>query len=295
MRRYFRALPIISHLVYGRCPFETGTNPWTTTFLGMAVLSPVMHLTTLRERFDERLRTEDFADIDASANGLQVGPEEAEIDHAAFAVDAALETIERAADAGADVLVVHHGLSWGGFERVTGRTHDRIEALIENDLALYASHLPLDSHPELGNAAGVADVLGLEDRERFGSIGSETIGLRGRVPSPFSGEGLADRLGDLDTGGRGVQLLDFGPEEIKGIAIVTGSGADWLDEAAAVGADALVTGEGKQQVYHQAMEAGMSVVLAGHYATETFGVRSLAGLAADWGLETTVIDAPTGL
>lgn len=254
-----------------------------------------MQLTTLCERYDERLRTDDFAEIDASANGLQVGPDEREVDRVAFAVDAALETIERAVEAGADVLVVHHGLSWGGFERITGRTHDRIAALVGNDLALYVSHLPLDAHPELGNAAGVADLLGLEAREPFGSLGGETIGLRGRTPSAFGADGLRDRLSSLDTDGREVRMLEFGPEEIENVAIVTGSGADWLGEAAETGADALVTGEGKQQVYHEAREAGVTVALGGHYATETFGVRSLRSLADDWGLETAWIDAPTGL
>jgi putative NIF3 family GTP cyclohydrolase 1 type 2 len=100
---------------------------------------------------------------------------------------------------------------------------------------------------------------------------------------------------ELDTGGEAVQVLDFGPEEIEEVAILTGSGADWLDEAAAAGADAFVTGEGKQQIYHEAREAGVNVFLAGHYASETFGVRSLRDLAADWGLETTFVDAPTGL
>lgn len=254
-----------------------------------------MQLTTLCERFDERLRTGAFAEIDASANGLQVGPEEREIERVACAVDAALETIERAAEENADALVVHHGLSWDGFERVTGRTHDRIAALIENDLALYVSHLPLDAHPELGNAAGVADLLGLEAREPFGSLGDETIGLQGRASSAFGADGIRDRLASLDTGGREPRLLEFGPEEIEDVAIVTGSGIDWLEEAAETGADALVTGEGKQQAYHEAREAGVTVALGGHYATETFGVRSLQSLAEDWGLETAWIDAPTGL
>ncbi|MFC6903862.1 Nif3-like dinuclear metal center hexameric protein [Halalkalicoccus tibetensis] len=253
-----------------------------------------MRLTELCERYDERLRTDEFADLDASANGLQVG-DEGEIERAAFAVDAAVETIEAAAEAGADALCVHHGLSWGGIERVTGRSYDRIAALIENDLALYVSHLPLDSHPELGNAAGVADHLGLEACEGFGLLGPETIGIAGRATGPMSADGLADRLSDLDTGGRDVQLLEFGPDEIEEVAIVTGSGADWLGEAAESDADAFVTGEGKQQLYHEAREAGVSVALAGHYATETFGVRALQGLAEDWGLETTWIDAPTGL
>ncbi|MFP9061573.1 Nif3-like dinuclear metal center hexameric protein [Natrialbaceae archaeon A-chndr2] len=257
-----------------------------------------MQLSTFVNRLDDDLRTADFSDLDASANGLQVGPdgEETTVGHAAFAVDAALETIAGAADAGADVLVTHHGISWGGIEHVTGRTYDRLEALIDNDLALYVSHLPLDSHPELGNAAGVADVLELGDREPFGSYGPEHIGQRGRVDEPYTVTTLRETLEQsLETGGRPVPILEFGPERIEKIAIVTGSGVDWLDEAVDAGADVLVTGEGKQQVYHDAREAGIHVALAGHYATETFGVRSLQAKAESWGLETTYLEVPTGL
>ncbi|UTF55350.1 Nif3-like dinuclear metal center hexameric protein [Natronosalvus rutilus] len=255
-----------------------------------------MDLTTLVDRFDEELRTADFADLDASANGLQVGPDEQTVEHVAFAVDAARETTDAAADAGADVLVTHHGLSWGGFERVTGQTYDRLEPLFEHDLALYVSHLPLDGHQELGNAAGVADVLDLEECRPFGAYGPEYIGQRGRTAESYAPEELQETLeSTLETGGQPVQLLGFGPDEIENVAIVTGSGVDWLDEAVDAGADALVTGEGKQQVYHEAKEAGVHVVLAGHYATETFGVRSLQGLAEEWGLETTFLEAPTGL
>lgn len=253
-----------------------------------------MQLTELCERYDEQLRTDAFSEIDASANGLQVGSEK-EIGHAAFAVDAAIETIDRAAEAGAGVLCVHHGLSWGGFDRLTGRTYDRIAALIENDLALYVSHLPLDSHPELGNAAGVADHLGLSSQQPFGAYGDETIGIVGHTQTSFSADGLRERLSGLETGDQDVRLFDFGPEDLDTIAIVTGSGADWLSEAVEVSADVLVTGEGKQQVYHDAKEAELTVVLAGHYATETFGPRSLQSLATEWGLDTTWIVAPTSI
>ncbi|PSP84739.1 Nif3-like dinuclear metal center hexameric protein [Halobacteriales archaeon QS_1_68_17] len=255
-----------------------------------------MRLSECCARLDERLATADYADVDASANGLQVGPPEADVDHAAVAVDAAVETIERAADAGADLLVVHHGLSWGGFDRVTGRQYRRIAPLIERDLALYVSHLPLDGHRELGNAAGLADLLGLVDREPFGTMGPVHVGQRGRAPDPYGTDDLRELLAaELDHGGAGVQVLDFGPDRIEDVAIVTGSGVDWLDEARAAGADALLTGEGKQQVYHEAREAGVTVFLAGHYATETFGVRALADLLDGWGLETTYVDCPTGL
>ncbi|MFC6716490.1 Nif3-like dinuclear metal center hexameric protein [Natrialbaceae archaeon GCM10025810] len=253
-----------------------------------------MELSEFVDRLDEELRTADFADLDASANGLQVGPDDGTVERVAVAVDGVRETFERAIEADADVLVVHHGISWGGFERVTGRTHDRLEALLSNDLALYVSHLPLDGHQELGNAAGVADVLDLENRKPFGEYGPEHIGQRGTAPEPYTVDDLRERLAsELETGGRPIPVLEFGPDEIEEVAIVTGSGVDWLEEAEAVGADALVTGEGKHQAYHEAKEAGIHVLLAGHYATETFGVRALQELAEGWGLETTYLEAPT--
>lgn len=255
-----------------------------------------MKLSSVVDRLDEELGTADYADLDASANGLQIGPDEAEIERVAFAVDGVRETVDRAVEADADLLVVHHGLSWGGFDRVTGRTYDRIAPLIDNDLALYVSHLPLDGQQELGNAAGVADVLGLEDRTPFGELGPEYIGQRGTAVDPYAPDELREKLeGSLETGGQPVHHLDFGPDEIEDVAIVTGSGVDWLDEAVESGADALVTGEGKGKAYHEAREAGIHVFLAGHYATETFGVRSLQELVEEWGLETAFLEVPTGL
>ncbi|MFB6074806.1 MAG: Nif3-like dinuclear metal center hexameric protein [Haloarculaceae archaeon] len=255
-----------------------------------------MHAGAVADRLDDRLDTDAYADLDASANGLQVGPADAPVEHVAFAVDAAVETIERASEAGADLLVAHHGVVWGGLERVTGTSYRRIAPLIEGDLALYAAHLPLDGHQELGNAAGLADLLGLDDRAPFGELGGAYIGQRGRFDEARPVADLRDRLAaKLDTGEGGVRVLDFGPAAVEDVAIVTGSGVDWLAEAAERGVDALITGEGKQKAYHEAREAGIHVVLAGHYATETFGVRSLQSLVAEWGLETTFVDCPTGL
>lgn len=255
-----------------------------------------MDRATLFDRLDEELRTDAYADVDASPNGLQVGSRTGEVETVAFAVDAAAATIEAANAAGADVLVTHHGLVWGGLDRVTGREYDRVAPLVKRDVALYVSHLPLDSHPTLGNAAGVADLLDLDDREPFGEIGSETVGLLGERDEPITVGALSELLADeLDTGGEGVQTLAFGPDEVERVAVLTGSGVDWLDEAVGSGADVLITGEGKGQVYHEAREAGINVLLAGHYATETFGVRSLAALVEEWGLETVFVDHPTGL
>jgi dinuclear metal center YbgI/SA1388 family protein len=252
-----------------------------------------MDLDELVSRLDDRLRTDAYADLDASANGLQVdGPDE--VARVALAVDAARATADEAVARDADLLLVHHGLVWGGLDRVTGRTYDRLAPLFVGDCGLYVSHLPLDGHPELGNAAGVCDVLSVSDREPFGALGPETVGLSGRVPAQPVGA-LVDRLESALSPGRGVHLLPSGPEEVERVAVLTGSGADWLDEAAAADVDLFVTGEGKQKLYHEAREAGVNVALAGHYATETFGVRAVGAVLEEWGVETTWIDHPTGL
>ena len=253
-----------------------------------------MELAEFVNRLDDRLDTAAYSDVDASANGLQVGPNDAAVDHAAFAVDAATATITAAADAGADALVVHHGLSWGGIDRVTDRSYDRIAALIDNDIALYVSHLPLDGHQTLGNAAVLADLLGLDTTKPFGSMGPVTVGQQGTAPASLTRAEIVTTL-TTELATDDVQVLDCGPKNPDQIAIVTGSGTDWLDEAREAGADTLITGEGKQQVYHRAKEAGLNVILAGHYATETGGVQALKTLAEGWGLAASYHSHPTGL
>ena len=174
----------------------------------------------LCDRLDAELDTAAYADVDASANGLQVGSGERAVEHVAFAVDAAVETIERAAAADADLLVVHHGLSWGGINRVTGHQYQRLSALFDHDLSLYVSHLPLDGHQKLGNAAGLADVLSLDAREPFGRLGGEFVGQRGRLPDGTTLEAIRERLRpELDTGDESIQTLPFGPETVTGVTI----------------------------------------------------------------------------
>ncbi len=253
-----------------------------------------MHLSEFVERLDAELAIDQWAGADYAINGLQVGPESTEIDHVAFAVDGVVETFEQAAVADADALVVHHGISWGGIDRVTGKEYERVRTLIDNDIALYAAHAPLDAHDEYGNAARLCDRLGLDIVAPFGESGPGHAGQRGRAETPFSTAELHEELTTLE-GADGVQVLDFGPDELSDIAVLTGSGTDWLDEARDLGVDALVTGEGKQPAYHEAKEAGISVFLAGHYATETLGVKALQSLAEGWGLDTTYISHPTGL
>ena len=247
-------------------------------------------------RLDELLRTQDFKEIDSSANGLQVGSDKRDIKHVVFSEDLSVETIEMAIEYEADMMIVHHGISWGEMKRITGITYDRIKALIYSDISLYVSHLPLDSHQEIGNAAGIAEMLELKDREPFGKMSKEFIGVKGRVVEPYTPDGLRSFLaGELDTGEGSVKLLKFGNEKIQKIGIVTGAGGDWLNEAVEKELDAFITGEAKARIYHEAKELEMNVLLAGHYATETFGVRSLENIVSEWGLSTTFISCPTGL
>ncbi len=248
------------------------------------------------DRLDEELNTAAYADVDPSANGLQVGSGEREVEHVAAAVDAAVETAQRAAAAGADLLLTHHGIFWGDTERLAGRQYDRVAALFEGDLSLYTAHLPLDGHATLGNAAHIANLLDLEGRDAFGDHGGRYVGQMGTLPDPLSIETVVRTIQPhLDTGGHEIRVLNFGPDPVLDVAIVTGSGTGFVDEAVAAGADVLITGEGKQQTYHEAREHGIHVVLAGHYATETFGVRAIADLADGWGMDTTFVGCPTGL
>ena len=229
---------------------------------------------------------------DKSLNGLQVEGGD-RVSRVALATDTALATIAMAVEADAQMMVAHHGLFWGRVEPVTGPMRARLAALIEADLSLYVSHLPLDAHPEVGNNAVLARLLGLADVEPFGRWGDRAIGVLGRLPETLDRSGLAARIEAL-LGAR-PDVLAFGGEAIRRVAVVSGAAADLIPEAESVGADAFITGETSHTAYHQARERGVNVVFAGHYATETLGVRALGDhLARKFGLETVFLDVPTG-
>ncbi len=232
--------------------------------------------------------------IDPSRNGLQVSRRAAEVRKAAFAVDASLESFRRAAEWGADMLFVHHGLFWEEPLRIVGTLYERIRFLVERDLALYAAHIPLDMHPEVGNNIGIARLLGLGDIAPFGQWKSMKIGFKGTLPSPMSIDEVCSRLAGRQ--GEKVRSLPFGPAQVRSIGIVSG-GAPWEAlQAIGEGLDCYVTGEAAHGIYHHCLEARIHCIFAGHYHSETFGVRELAGrLARDTGLETTFLDVPTGL
>ncbi|MGH7558152.1 MAG: Nif3-like dinuclear metal center hexameric protein [Gemmatimonadota bacterium] len=227
-----------------------------------------------------------------SLNGLQV--EGAGIvDRVALATDAALATFAMASEAGARFLIVHHGLFWGQPLPMVGSHRARVAALLDAGISLYAAHLPLDAHPEVGNNAVLARLLGLRGLAPFGRWGGRAIGWRGDLPAPTDRARLAAALEALL--GTRPDVLPFGPDEIRSVAIVSGAAADLVPEAAAAGVDAFVTGETSHVAWHQARELGVNLLFAGHYATETLGVRALGEHVSElFGVEIVFLDAPTG-
>jgi dinuclear metal center YbgI/SA1388 family protein len=250
-------------------------------------------LESLLQYIEEYLAVADHPDFPGALNGLQVGGPE-DVVRLAVAVDASEASIAEAIERGADLLIVHHGLFWQGLRPLTGRQLRRIRPLIENDVALYSCHLPLDGHAEVGNAVLLAEGLELGDLEPFGSYKGVSIGWRGHVVEPLDAAQLVRRTEAL-LGGP-VRLIPGGPDRIDTVGVVTGGGTSALEEAARLGLDAFVTGEGSHHDYFDAMELGIHLLLGGHYATETFGVRALgAHLAERFGLECAFVDQPTGL
>jgi dinuclear metal center YbgI/SA1388 family protein len=239
---------------------------------------------------DQYLEVTDWRD--KAHNGLQVEGR-AEVATVALATDAALATFAAAAQAGADFLIVHHGLFWGEPVPVVGAMRARIAALLDGGISLYGAHLPLDGHREVGNNAVLARLLALQDVEPFGMWDGRGIGVRGRFATPVEPSELAARLEALL--GAQPDVLAFGRGPIERVGIVSGDASELIAEAAAAGLDAFVTGETRHQAWHVAREHGLHVVFAGHYATETLGVRALGDhLAERFSVETVFLDAPTG-
>lgn len=248
-----------------------------------------MQLRALADFLDQYLSTSEIRD--ASLNGLQVGGD-GEVSRVALAVDASLESFRRARAGGAQLLIVHHGLFWGA-SRLTGLLYDKVRFLVENDLAVYAAHLPLDLHDRVGNNRRLATLLGLTDISPFLEYHGLLIGLKGQC-QPISPAGLARKLEGL-LGGQ-CTLWEFGPGSITTLGVCSGGAAQDVDQAIAAGLDCYVTGETSHSAYLLARDGGINVICAGHYATETLGVRALGNELADrFGLETLFVDLPTGL
>jgi dinuclear metal center YbgI/SA1388 family protein len=222
------------------------------------------------------LKVSDFSDD--SHNGLQV-QNAGRIRRVCCGVDASLDFFEQAAARGANLLVCHHGLSWGdSLKRITDLNYRRLKFLIERDMALYACHLPLDAHPELGNNARICQALGLAERRPFGLYRGIQIGFRGTLPRAVSFRTFRRRAAALFQ--NEIRALDFGRSAVRTVAVVSGGAAAEIEEAGRLGVDVYVTGESTLAAYHLAREYGINAVFAGHYATEVFGVQALAALLA---------------
>lgn len=256
-------------------------------------MTDAVPLGTLVSHLDSLLRIGEIPDESGAVNGLQV-ENSGRIRRVVAAVDASLATIEKvAADAGRETLiVVHHGLLWDGNVPVTGRRYRRIRTLLEHDLALYAAHIPLDVHPELGNNTALAALLGMPVEGWFGTYKGILLGVHGRLTE--ARVALVARLNQAL--GSAARLIPGGPEEVRRVGIITGSGAGYTVAAARAGLDTLITGEGAHHTYFDAMEFGVNVLLAGHYATERLGVQRLAQhLETQFGLPWQFHEHPTGL
>jgi dinuclear metal center YbgI/SA1388 family protein len=239
----------------------------------------------------QRLRPETFTDWDGAHNGLQVENSGA-VTKIAAAVDASLATIKLAIAAGADLMIVHHGLFWSPTIPWSGKRRLMLGLLVEHDVAIYSSHLPLDAHRRLGNNARLCAALGFKNLKPFFFEKGRYIGWQTRAA--MTREQLEGKLAAVL--GRAPLLLPGGPARCKRIGVVTGGAGAELKIAAQEGVDTFITGEGPHWTCALAEDLGLNVFYGGHYATETFGVKALAAeLSKTFGLPWTFLDHPTGL
>jgi dinuclear metal center YbgI/SA1388 family protein len=251
-----------------------------------------MRLDELVSYLDDYLRIrEEIADAAEALNGLQVA-NAGEVTRLAVAVDLCEATVRMAVESKTDCLIVHHGLFWGGLRPLVGPAYRRLAGLIQANIALYSAHLPLDRHPDVGNNAMLARQLGVKLRGEFGEYHGSPIGVWGeRVGSR---EELSHAL--ITALGVTPRLLPFGPAQTRRVGIVTGAGGSLIPQAAAAGLDTYITGEGQHWTFFDAEELGVNVFYAGHYATETVGVKALAEhIAEQFHLPWVFLDHPTGL
>jgi dinuclear metal center YbgI/SA1388 family protein len=240
---------------------------------------------------DAELRISEIPDYSGAVNGLQLenGGTVAKV---VAAVDASLPVVEAAVAAGADLLVVHHGMFWQGAQPLTRAFYRKIKTAMDGGLAIYSAHLPLDVHPTVGNNSLMMKALGFEARGTFFVWKGLQLGLIAEVE--ISRDSLISKVSEAVSGP--VHVCPGGPEAVRKIGLVTGGAGSEVAICPSSGIDTFITGEGPHWSYPLAEELGVNILYAGHYATETFGVKALADrLARDFALEQGFIDRPTGL
>lgn len=245
---------------------------------------------------DKELNIKEFEDT--CCNGLQVdnchsanSKDKIEIKKIGFAVDAALEVFEKAKEKKCNMVITHHGMIWNWMDSIVGREYGRIKYLIENKIALYSAHLPLDQNEKYGNNICLAKFLKLKNLKEFGKVNNKKIGFIG----DYNGN-LNSVKKILKEKGMRISSLDFGPTEIKKIAIVSGGGANSLGEAVECKSDLFITGESAHHNYHNAKEEKLNMIFSGHYETEIWGVKELMNLIKKkFNVEVEFIDVPVSI
>jgi len=254
-------------------------------------------LAIIAGHLDALLGTTTIPDYAGALNGVQLA-NQGSITRVAASVDISRRIVDAVVRADANLLIVHHGMFWGGAQPITGAAYDRLRVLIAHDVAVYASHLPLDAHPTLGNNVLLAKTLGLEPTGGFARYKTVDVGVRGETDVATRDlHDRADAFAQLH-GGRARATRIPADRRTRRWGICSGAGAstDTLLEALTLGLDTLIVGEGPHHTAVAADDAGLVVIYAGHYATETLGVRAVAEhLTATYGIPSTFIGAPTGL
>ncbi|NOT08701.1 MAG: Nif3-like dinuclear metal center hexameric protein [Gemmatimonadales bacterium] len=260
----------------------------------MSLSRPLSEITSY---LDGYLRIREVPDDPNALNGLQVENRSGTVSRIVAAVDASQATIDgvaKGAASGSALLLVHHGLFWDGPIPLTGRRYRRVRALFDADTALYSAHIPLDLHAEVGNNYVLARQLGLDGVEPFDLYRGVPIGAQGTLSPAEPREVFASRIGKLL--GSLPKLIPGGPAECRRVGIITGGAGGRIGAAQEAGLDTYLTGEGMHHTFFDAMEFGVNVIYAGHYATETVGVKALAEhLSGTFGLPWEFHDHPTGL
>ena len=250
-------------------------------------------LADIRTHLDQTLRIAELPDYGNALNGLQLQNRTGTVSRVAAAVDSTLPVVKKAIAEGADLLLVHHGMFWTGLQPWTGATFERLNLALENNLAIYSAHLPLDAHPQLGNNACIARAMQLTPSGGFLDYKGLAVGVT--CEAALALDEVVARFTQALDGGR-VHVCAGGPKTTRKIGISSGGSGSEIAAAAKAGVDTFITGEGPHWSYTLAEELGINVLYGGHYATETFGVKALAEHLQDqFGLPWSFVDHPTGL
>ncbi|BDS06712.1 GTP cyclohydrolase 1 type 2 [Oceaniferula spumae] len=248
-------------------------------------------LTDIVDFLDKELNIAEIPDYSGAMNGLQI-ENGGEVNRVAAAVDASLPVFEKAVADKVDLLVVHHGMFWQGAQKITGSTYRKLKLAMDAGMALYSSHIPLDVHPAWGNNRLLANELGMTKAEPFFDWKGIQLGLRQQTDLDL--DSLVASVTQA-VGGR-VHVCNGGSSQAGMVGIITGGAGSEVAAMAEEGINTFITGEGPHWSYPLAEELGINLIYAGHYATETFGVKALtAVLRGEFDVSSTFIDHPTGL